>query len=387
MIRMNFSQKLVFAYTCIVVIPLFIIVVVAMGLIRRSRVEELEANSEGLLQENYDIVKKNIDTFSRFEQLVNSNGKLTLFFTIPERSDEEEIISTMISEAAMLERTIETVPNIYGLRIFTDNPNVPERWPIFMNSSRTNVASLNKWEFNYTADYLGNLGSLKYESVCTTRRLEKNFHPIGYVQIAMKTSDFFPFLFKKINEFNDDYAFREVLNEETNKMELIPITNEIIERSRAPFSQGLYEDFYKTVYRRTQGELAKGGKIILRDKNKVRYSSWIRVPEMNIILLHTCSSEQIQRSLFLIQVGILIGLAITVFLLYFLIRYFTSRLMGRVYNLIGGMKQVESGNLNAYVDVTGTDEVTEAQKTFNLMTEQLRSQIDEIKKEQQPPKS
>ena len=383
MIRMNFSQKLVFAYTCIVVIPLFIIVVVAMGLIRRSRVEELEANSEGLLQENYELVLKNIETFSRFEQLVNSNGKLTLFFTIPERSDEEEIIDTMISEAAMLERTIETVPNIYGLRIFSDNPNVPERWPIFMNSSRTNVATLNKWEFNYTADYLGNLGSLKYESVCTTRRLEKNFHPIGYVQIAMKTSDFFPFLFKKINEFNDDYAFREVLNQETNKMELIPITNEIIERSRAPFSQGLYDEFYKTVYRRTQGELAKGGKVILRDKNSIRYSSWIRVPEMNIILLHTCSAQQIQRSLLLIQVGILIGLTLTVFLLYFLVRYLTSRLMGRVYKLIGGMKQVQSGNLNAIVEVTGTDEVTEAQQTFNIMTEQLRSQIDEIKKEQQ----
>ena len=381
MIRMNFSQKLVFAYTCIVVIPLFIIVVVAMGLIRRSRVEELEANSEGLLQENYELVKKNIETFSRFEQLVNSNGRLTLFFTIPERSDEEEIIDTMISEAAMLERTIETVPNIYGLRIFSDNPNVPERWPIFMNSSRTNVATLNKWEFNYTADYLGNLGSLKYESVCTTRRLEKNFHPIGYVQIAMKTSDFFPFLFKKINEFNDDYAFREVLNQETNKMELIPITNEIIERSRAPFSQGLYDEFYKTVYRRTQGELAKGGKVILRDNNSIRYSSWIRVPEMNIILLHTCSAQQIQRSLLLIQVGILIGLTLTVFLLYFLVRYLTSRLMGRVYNLIGGMKQVQSGNLNAFVEVTGTDEVTEAQQTFNIMTEQLRSQIDEIKKD------
>ena len=47
---MNFSQKLVFAYTCIVVIPLFILVITAMGLIRNSRVEELEANSEGLLQ-------------------------------------------------------------------------------------------------------------------------------------------------------------------------------------------------------------------------------------------------------------------------------------------------------------------------------------------------
>ena len=58
---MNFSQKLVFAYTCIVVIPLFILVITAMGLIRNSRVEELEATSEGLLQENYEIVQKNIE--------------------------------------------------------------------------------------------------------------------------------------------------------------------------------------------------------------------------------------------------------------------------------------------------------------------------------------
>ena len=383
MMRMNFSQKLVFAYTCIVVIPLFILVITAMGLIRRSRVEELEANSEGLLQENYEIVQKNIETFSRFEQLINSNGRLTLFFAIPERSDEEEIIETMISETTMLERTIETVPNIYGLRVFSDNPNVPERWPIFMNSSRTNVASLNRWEYSYTADYLGNLGSLKYESVCTTRRLEKNHHQLGYIQIAMKTSDFFPFLFRKINEFNEDYAFREVLNEETNRMELIPITNEIIEKSRTPFSQTLYNDFYKAVYHRSHGELANSGKIILRDKDNDRYSSWIRVPDMNIILLHTCSSKEIQKSLFLIQSGILIGLFITVFLLYFLVRYLTSRLMGRVYNLIDGMKEVEDGNLSAVVNVTGHDEVTEAQKTFNTMTEQLRSQIEEIKKEQQ----
>ena len=383
MVEMNFSQKLVFAYTCIVVIPLFIIVITAMGLIRKSRVEELEANSEGLLQENYEIVQKNIESFSRFEQLVNSNGRLMLFFTMPERSNEEELIETMISETTMLERTIETVPNIYGLRVFADNPNVPERWPIFMNSSRTNLKALDRWEFGYTADYLGNLGSLKYESVCTTRRLEKNHREIGYVQIAMKTSDFFPFLFKKINDYNDDYVFREVLNEKTNQMELLPITNEIIEKSRVPLSPDLVEDFYKEVYRRKQGELSGFGRVILKNKNDICYSSWIRIPEMGIILLHTCSSEQIQRSLLNIQVGILIGLFITVFLLYFLIRFMTGRLMGRVYKLIGGMKQVQDGNLGALIEVTGTDEVTEAQQTFNKMTEQLQEQIEEIKQEQQ----
>ena len=380
---MNFSQKLVFAYTCIVVIPLFILVVTAMGLIRRSRVEELEATSEGLLQENYEIVQKNIESFSLFEQLINSNGKLTLFFTVPERSNEDEIIDTMISETTMLERTLETVPNIYGLRVFSDNPMVPERWPIFMNSSRTNLSKLQRWEYGYTADYLGNLGSLKYESVCTTRRIEKNHREIGYIQIAMKTSDFFPFLFKNINEFNDDYAFREVLNPITNQMELVPITNAIIKEIGKPLSSDLFADFYNTVYRRSHGELSQGGKMILRHKEDIRYSSWVRVPDMNIILLHTCSSQQIQKSLFLIQSGIILGLLITVFLLYFLVRYLTSKLMGRVYNLIGGMKKVQNGQLETSVDETGHDEVTEAQKTFNLMTEQLRNQIEEIKKEQQ----
>jgi len=383
MTKMNFSQKLVFAYTCIVVIPLFIIVITAMGLIRNSRVEELEAGSEGLLLENFETVTKNIESFSLFEQLVNSNGALTLFFTIPERSNEEEIIQTMISETTMLERTLETVPNIYGLRVFSDNPLIPERWPIFMNSSRTDLASLQRWEYGYTADYLGNLGSLKFESVCSTRRMEKNHHEIGYIQIAMKTSDFFPFLFKTINKYNNDYVFREVLDPQTNQMELIPVTNSLIQDVQRPLSINLQNQLYKEIYHRSKGNLQNSDKIILRERNDVRYSSWIRVPDMNIVLLHTCSSESISRELFWLQAGIILGLLITVLLLYFLVRYLTSRLMGRVYKLIGGMNQVQSGNLNAEIEVTGHDEVTQAQKTFNLMIAQLRNQIEEIKQEQQ----
>ena len=383
MIRMNFSQKLVFAYTCIVVIPLSIIVITAMGLIRQSRVEELESSSEGLLMENYETVTKNIESFSLFEQLINSNGKLTLFFTIPDRNSEDEIIETMISETTMLERTLETVPNIYGLRVFSDNPLIPERWPIFMNSSRTELASLNRWEYGYTADYLGNLGSLKFESVCSTRRMIKNHHEIGYIQIAMKTSDFFPFLFKTLNDYNNDYVFREVLNPEKNRMELIPVTNSLIQDAQRPLSQKMLADFYIKVYHRVHGEYVLSGKAILRDKTDARYSSWIRVPDMDIIILHTCSSESISRELFFLQMGIILGLVITVFLLYFLIRYLTRRLMGRVYNLIGGMKQVQNGNISTQILVTGHDEVTEAQQTFNKMTEQLRTQIEEIRHEQQ----
>ena len=252
-----------------------------------------------------------------------------------------------------------------------------------MNSSRTNLKALNRWEYGYTADYLGNLGSLKFESVCTTRRMVKNRHEIGYIQISMKSEDFFPFLYRNINDFNDDYVFREVLNEKSGQMELIPVTNPAIQKIQRPLSQKLTDDFYSKIYQKEHGELLPFGKMILREKNDVRYSSWIRVPDMNIVILHTCSSASISRELFYLQMGIILGLFATVLLLYFLVRTLTGKLMARVYKLIGGMKEVQGGNLSAEIAVTGHDEVTEAQSTFNDMTERLRNQIEEIKHEQQ----
>ena len=50
--KMNFSRKLVFAYTCVVVIPLLVIVITALGIIHKSRIKELVQGSEGLALEN-----------------------------------------------------------------------------------------------------------------------------------------------------------------------------------------------------------------------------------------------------------------------------------------------------------------------------------------------
>lgn len=214
MSKMTFSKKLIFAYTCVVAIPLTIIVFLIMGVIRKSQLEELQSSCETYIAENYETVTANIESFRLYEQLINSNGKLTLFL---ERMSENEVIETIISECTMLERTLGVMPNIYGLRIFSNNPLIPERWPLFLNSSRENLKELNRWEYDYVATYMGNQYSLMQESVCTTRPLVKNDHEIGYIQVAMKTQDFFPFLYKKQSEYRKNYVFREVLNEKQIK--------------------------------------------------------------------------------------------------------------------------------------------------------------------------
>src|SRR5574344_603222 len=111
---------------------------------------------------------------------------LRFFFTTPETSNENEIINTMIDEATTIERTLSVLPNIYAVRIFTDKPIIPERWPVFMKSSRTNLKDLKRWEYNYSAKYQGNQEQMNQASLCTTRRIIKNRREIGYVQIAMK---------------------------------------------------------------------------------------------------------------------------------------------------------------------------------------------------------
>lgn len=363
-------------------IPLIILMMVVLGFITKARREELVSGGDGLAQENYQTVIKNIQSFTLFEQLVNSNGKLTLLLTIPEHSTEDEIIETMISETTMFERTLQVMLDIYALRIFSDNPLVPERWPIFMNSSRTNLAALERWEFGYTADYLGNLGSQKYESVCTTRRVLKNHQEIGYIQIAMKTSDFFPFLFKTINSYNNDYVFREVPNSKTGMIDLLPVTNSLIERAQRPLPKNLYDDFYQAIYEHGNSAAQMSGKVILRHKNDVRYANWVRIPDMDIIMLHTVSQEGLHRELIFLWLCILLGLAIIIFVMHFFVRHLTSRLMGRVYHLIDGMRQVQDGDFSASIPVTGNDEVAQTQRTFNKMVEQLRTQIEQIKREQ-----
>lgn len=363
-------------------IPLIILMMVVLGFITKARREELVSGGDGLAQENYQTVIKNIQSFTLFEQLVNSNGKLTLLLTIPEHSTEDEIIETMISETTMFERTLQVMLDIYALRIFSDNPLVPERWPIFMNSSRTNLAALERWEFGYTADYLGNLGSQKYESVCTTRRVLKNHQEIGYIQIAMKTSDFFPFLFKTINSYNNDYVFREVPNSKTGMIDLLPVTNSLIEQTQRPLPKNLYDDFYQAIYEHGNSAAQMSGKVILRHKNDVRYANWVRIPDMDIIMLHTVSQEGLHRELIFLWLCILLGLAIIIFVMHFFVRHLTSRLMGRVYHLIDGMRQVQDGDFSASIPVTGNDEVAQTQRTFNKMVEQLRTQIEQIKREQ-----
>lgn len=376
---MKFSRRLVLVYTCIVVIPLVIIVICIATYIRKSQYSDLRSQCSEVLDHNVMLINKNLDSFDLIERMISGNQKLTLFFATPETSDENEIINTMIDESTMIERTLSVLPDIYAVRVFTDNPIIPERWPVFMKSSRTNLAALKKWEYNYSAKYQGNQEAMKLLSLCTTRRIVKNRRNIGYIQIAMKMEDFFSFLYERTDTYQSDYVFKEFHNPADGTETLTPVVNKEILRIQNSLDE---KDIASLAYAVNYAGDRPSGTLTLYGNHDKRFVAWRRIPDLGYIVVHADSTARIRKNIIIIELIIIAGLFGTIVVLFLLIRFATSRLMSGVYSVMNGMKEVKEGNLEVSVLVDRHDEVGETQQTFNAMTEQLRAQIKQIKEEQ-----
>jgi two-component system, sensor histidine kinase YesM len=373
--RIEFSHRLVIVYTCIVVIPLLALFTYIIVLTEHTESVELNAQCEKAVRDNAARVNENIHTYNLLDTMIETNNELMLFYTIPENCDETEIIETTNREATTIERLLTVMPAIYAVRIFADNPLVPERWPVIVSSKRTDLSLLKEWELNYSAGYMGNQNVLKGLSVCQTRRIIKRKREIGWLQISMKMSDFFSFLYKTPEPCQNDYLF--LVQKKGNKINLIPVTNSQIEKINIPLGNKEVERL-AAAYAETNGN----GIRKISGNGKTRIASWRTNPVLNIAMVHTSSTEIITGSIVTIAVIAVLGLLASVLVLYLLISKTTSHLMSGVYSVMNGMKQVRGGDFDVQIPVTSTDEVGETQNTFNSMTRQLSAQIEQIKQEQ-----
>jgi len=373
----NFSKRLVFIYSLIIIIPLLIVTIIICNIVSKKQYNELRQLCNETVLENQEIVKKNMRSFTSLEQMIAANREMKLFLLLPETDKDFDIVNYIVDKATNIENTLSVIPEVYALRIFTNNPIIPERWPIFLKSSRVDFTNIKRWEYNYRASYLGNLDQQKNESVCTTREITKNKRVAGYLQITMKMQDFFPFLYHEKNQFVNDYVFRVV--ERNGEKHLVQITNNSV--------MDIQGELKKKSLEKIESEISLSEKesdnFLLKTNGNKYYVSWCFIEDMNIYLVHANSLKVISKSLLLVILAIMMGLFCTILALFFVIRVATAKLMSGVYSVMNGMKEVRAGNYNVKIPVYTNDEVGETQQTFNLMTEQIKSQIEQIKKEQE----
>lgn len=380
--NMTFSKRIVLVYTFIVTIPLILIMIVIFSNIRIRNYSQLKNESFETVNKNKDEILRNLNLFDSIEQMISGNSELMMFFRTPENFSEEERIQTLITESDSIERTLSVMPNIYGLRVFANSTLVPERWPIIMRSSRTDLYSLRRWEFNYAANYIGNMSHLSDLSVCSTRILKYHNSPVGYLQMTMKMQTFFPFLFEDKGRYKNDYVFSlfPVISEGEKKSYAVSeVTNSKIAQCNESLSAAAIQKIQNEI---SEHYNENYGTFTFKKGFKKSYFSWIVIPDMNIAVVNKSSFDAIRRNSIYFEFAVVLSILLTVAILFFIIRQASKKLLSGVYSLIAGMKKIQHGDYSTKIKEDTDDEVGEAQRSFNKMVAQLNNQIELIKEEE-----
>jgi len=368
---MLFSKRIIFFYTTLILVPLFVGIIIFTSNIQNRQISDAQRDNEQFLYNNIQKVEKNLESFAQLESAANANEDFMFFLLNKSDALSTSDIESYKAESKALSRLLLVLPDMYALRFFVDNENIPESWPVILSSKRFNASKLRKWEFNFVANFMGYFNQYMEKSVCLTKPLLYKGNKIGNIQIAMKMEDFFPFLFEKNYPNINNYIFS------IENGEFIQITNEEIDKLNTPLTSkeiDLLEIFYDEsprTYNSFRMHTSYGSTIFSYQYN----------PRLNIIIFSAYNLNNLNLSFLWLKCLAVLILIITFFVFYFVIKYATMRLLNRVFLLMNGLKEVEKGNLDIQLKIDGNDEITDTQIAFNKMINQLKLQIKQIEHE------
>jgi two-component system sensor histidine kinase YesM len=136
-----FSRRLVLVYTVIVAVPLAMLILVGTEHLRRREYRRIIAGAENDLKDNVSHISTCIDLFLRIEIAITRNRKMDDLFLFSDTSDKISIVFQTRDLSDELECLLVSISQIYGIRIFTDDENIPERWPVFFHKERLEIAT------------------------------------------------------------------------------------------------------------------------------------------------------------------------------------------------------------------------------------------------------
>lgn len=370
----SFLRRIVLNYIVIVIIPLFLIFagITYFLLLRQS--QQVRSSEQFIFEENITKLKDAIKTFDLIESIIVSDSELILFLAKPENTEENVLIQTILNKTLFFEQISTITPDIYGIRIFANNPKILERWPTLLNSSRINGEKKERWNFDYQALFLGNQNSLQYQSFCTTREIKKGPLKLGYIQISYKMDTIFPYLYNFDDTVNS-YLITKV-NEDFQNFTVI---KKSFSYEKNQLEQKEIKKLTKIFYNSQKSEKLKGNVNFGALK---KFICWEFIPDLDSYLIQISSTEFLRSNFMIITAFTVLILCLFLVVLYFVIKHTTFRLMSGIYSVMDGMQEVKNGNISVQIPINGIDEVTETQIIFNSMTKQLSSQMELIKTEQ-----
>jgi two-component system, sensor histidine kinase YesM len=379
-------QKFFMLYVIVIVIPIVMLSTYTFNQLEVSAklqlLQSLNYSSEILISN----VNSNIELIDRLS-IVNDNFNFKQYIAENEHAEIDDLVFFYNYYINNIEKIRNSNPNIYGIRIFLENKEFLEQWPIVYNEERLSSIDWTKkiyesdkkdvWFIDYDEiiipNYHYNAISPK-KLVTLVKDMKYGSLHLGFIETSIEMSSFF----KGMYDNAESNIFISVLDlNESNAFYYDKNNNFYLENSNI-------ESLFSTFNERAVGD---EGFFELKFNSHDIYVSYRYIKPLKLYVFNFVSSEyslahlREKKSFFIFTALIII---IVLFLITFRI---ISMLLKNLNKIIISMREIKDGNLEAKKVVESKDEIGELDEHFQGMLTRIKILVKDVLREQEMVKN
>ena len=367
------SAKLNIKFTIIIVlftvVPLCISIGALFHIMMQNVIDENISYMQYTMERNSDNMATRIDSVNMSTQFFLSDDSLKQVLNASVSGEElstEDWLKFKNMEVSSLERLVNNNPLLYSVRVYAVNDQVQEMMPILYSRKRMEKQSWAEkenytgWNYNYTDNIFSSYTMDQNRKIMSliTQVEDRNNGTIGVIEAAMTMENMFPSLYESIE---DEWScFYTDSGENYFGENRKPESEKLIE----VIKPGHLED----------GEIMTGYKESGRKKLVVS-GMYIREMSGTLICVKDITSDinrvRWSRLLFFI------GMAVLTVFLALVINLIVQHLLGKFYDILKSIRNVQKGDLSVVIPECGNDEMGELGTQINKMLERIKQLMND----------
>ncbi len=367
------NAKLNIKFTIIIVlftvVPLCISIGALFHIMMQNVIDENISYMQYTMERNSDNMATRIDSVNMSTQFFLSDDSLKQVLNASVSGEElstEDWLKFKNMEVSSLECLVNNNPLLYSVRVYAVNDQVQEMMPILYSRKRMEKQSWAEkenytgWNYNYTDNIFSSYTMDQNRKIMSliTQVEDRNNGTIGVIEAAMTMENMFPSLYESIE---DEWScFYTDSGENYFGENRKPESEKLIE----VIKPGHLED----------GEIMTGYKESGRKKLVVS-GMYIREMSGTLICVKDITSDinrvRWSRLLFFI------GMAVLTVFLALVINLIVQHLLGKFYDILKSIRNVQKGDLNVVIPECGNDEMGELGTQINKMLERIKQLMND----------
>ena len=367
------NAKLNIKFTIIIVlftvVPLCISIGALFHIMMQNVIDENISYMQYTMERNSDNMATRIDSVNMSTQFFLSDDSLKQVLNASVSGEElstEDWLKFKNMEVSSLERLVNNNPLLYSVRAYAVNDQVQEMMPILYSRKRMEKQSWAEkenytgWNYNYTDNIFSSYTMDQNRKIMSliTQVEDRNNGTIGVIEAAMTMENMFPSLYESLE---DEWScFYTDSGEKYFGENRKPESEKLIE----VIKPGHLED----------GEIMTGYKESGRKKLVVS-GMYIREMSGTLICVKDITSDinrvRWSRLLFFI------GMAVLTVFLALVINLIVQHLLGKFYDILKSIRNVQKGDLNVVIPECGNDEMGELGTQINKMLERIKQLMND----------